>query len=173
VRYLLAALAAIFFTMGSASAQTFDYGVGWSYSAFLLNDGEIEESNLAAFAELQVPVDYGRFSGEYEDDGSEIWNPNWYLGLGYSVQADEAPLNALYLMVYRRIGDTDLFIGPGLQAELWRESVFNDGKKYFAPGGRLALEMPGVVTEDPMRFSISVAHANHVPRAQVDLTVTR
>jgi len=159
-RFLL--VAAALFIAATAQADSFSdvgfgLGTGPSYSAFLVGDDTVTETNVGAFLEYQFPLDWGEFSGEYDDEGGEIWNPNWYMIVGYTVAADEDPTQGIFLTPARRIGASDLFFGFGPQVEIWDESLFGETK--FAFGGRVVVEMPGP-TEFPLRLTAAALWAD-------------
>lgn len=147
-----------------AEAQT-TLGAGIAFSDL---DGESSE-NVVAFLDYAYPLNDG--SMEVDENGDEIWYPNWYVGVGYSVKGDDDPINMAYIPISMRIGNSDAFLSVGPQFEFWDESLFGDSKT--ATGVRVGLELPGAeLSGVPLRATFSYVEVDGISRKEFAITGT-
>lgn len=158
--------------VNAARAQTIvDLGTGFGYSTFIDEDTDTDGSGVTSFISIQVPIDEGKFYGEYDDEGYEIFYPDWYAEIGYTISDPSDPVQGVYLMADRRLGASDLFGGLGLQAEIWDESI--RGKRVLAVGGRVLFEFPSPAGDLPARLFGSLVVGDSTQRIEFGIMGTR
>ncbi len=160
--------AAIFFAtcmyVVRAEAQT-TLGAGVGFSDL---DG-VSSENVVAFLDYAYPLDDGE--ADWDENGNEIWYPNWYAGIGYSVKGADDPISIIYIPISMRLGSSDAFVSVGPQFEFWNESLVGESKSPI--GVRIGLELPGAeLSGVPLRASFSYVKVDGIPRKEFAITGT-
>lgn len=147
-----------------AEAQT-TLGAGIGFEDF---DGKSSE-NVVAFLDYAYPLNDGTM--EVDENGEEVWYPNWYAGVGYSVKGADDPISIIYIPLSMRIGHSDAFVSIGPQFEFWDESLL--GQSESPIGVRVGLELPGAeLSGVPLRANFSYVEVDGVSRSEFSITGT-